>query len=93
MSGKLDFVWIGLLGHSQPSMKLGCVSRNPKSLLFHSSITQKNMVATQKVSQELEETWNNLYAGYAQVVASALVLQTLLENEQRAKCGGVFDGP
>ena len=62
-------------------------------MLFHSSITQESMVATQKVSQELEETWNNLYAGYVQGVASTLVLQTLLEDEQRAKCGGVVDGP
>ena len=45
------------------------------------------MVATQKVSQELEETWNNLYAGYIKGDASNLVLQSLLEDEQRAKCG------
>ena len=45
------------------------------------------MVATQKVSQELEETWNNLYAGYIKGDASTLVLQSLLEDEQRAKCG------
>ena len=51
------------------------------------------MVATQKVSQGLEEAWNNLYACYIQGVASTLVLQTLLEDEQRAKCGGVVDGP
>ena len=51
------------------------------------------MVATQKVAQGLEEAWNNLYAGYVQGVASTLVLQTLLEDEQRAKCGGVVDGP
>ena len=51
------------------------------------------MVATQKVSQELEETWNNLYAGYIKGDASNLVLQSLLEDEQRAKCGGVVDGP
>ena len=57
-------------------------------MLFHSSITQESMVATQKVSQELEETWNNLYAGYIKEDASTLVLQTLLENEQKAKYGG-----
>ena len=51
------------------------------------------MVATQKVSQGLEEAWNNLYAGYLQEVATTLVLQPLLEDEQRAKCGGVVDGP
>ena len=51
------------------------------------------MVATKKKSQGLEEAWNNLYAGYIQGVASTLVLQTLLEDEQRAKCGGVVDGP
>ena len=41
------------------------------------------MVATQKVSQGLEEAWNNLYAGYVQGVATTLVLQTLFEDEQR----------
>ena len=51
------------------------------------------MVATQQVAQGLEEAWNNLYLGYVQGVASALVLQTLLEDEQRAKCGGVVEGP
>ena len=51
------------------------------------------MVATQKVSQGLEETWNNLYVGYVQGVATTLVLQTLLEDEQRTKSGGVVDGP
>ena len=61
-------------------------------MLFHSSITQESMVATQKVSQELEGTWNNLYAGYINGDASTLVLQSLLEDEQRAKCGGVVDG-
>ena len=50
------------------------------------------MVATQKVSQELEETWNNLYVGFIKGVASTLVLTPLLEDEQRAKCGGVVDG-
>ena len=62
-------------------------------MLFHSSITQENMVATQKVSQELEGTWNNLYAGFIKVDASTLVLQPLLEDEQRTKCGGVVDSP
>ena len=51
------------------------------------------MVATQKFHKNLEEAWNNLYVGYVQGVASALVLQTLLEDKQRAKCGGVVDGP
>ena len=41
----------------------------------------------------MEEAWNNFCAGYVQGVASTLVLQTLLEDEQRAKCGGVLDGP
>ena len=49
------------------------------------------MVATQKDSQGL--AWNNLYVGYIKGVASTLVLQPLLEDEQRAKCGGVVDGP
>ena len=49
------------------------------------------MVATPKFT-ELEEAWNNLYAGSNKGVASTLVLQTLLEAEQRAKCGGVVDG-
>ena len=51
------------------------------------------MVATQKVSQGSEEAWNNLYTGYVRGVASTLVLQTLLEDEQWAKCGSVVDGP
>ena len=51
------------------------------------------MVATQKVSQGLEEAWNNLYTSYVQGVATTLALQTLLEDEQRAKCEGVVDGP
>ena len=51
------------------------------------------MVATQKDSQGLEEAWNNLYAGYIQGVTSTLVFQPLLVDEQRAKCGGVVDGP
>ena len=42
------------------------------------------MVATQKVSQGLEEAWNNLYAGYIQGVASTLVLTPLLKDEQNA---------
>ena len=50
------------------------------------------MVATSKFTG-LEKAWNNLYAGYIKGVASTLVLQTLLEDEQRAKCGGVVDGP
>ena len=45
------------------------------------------MVATQKVSQELEETWNNLYAGFIKGDASTLVLQSLLEDEQRLGVG------
>ena len=46
-----------------------------------------------KSSQKREEAWNNLYAGYVQEVATTLVLQPLLEDEQRTKCGGVIDGP
>ena len=68
-------------------------SRNLKSTSFHSSITQESMVATQKDSQGLEESGNNLYAGYIKGVASTIVLQSLLEDEQRAKCGGLVDGP
>jgi hypothetical protein len=34
-----------------------------------------------------------LYAGYIKGVASTLVLKPLLEEEQRAKCGGVVDDP
>ena len=34
-----------------------------------------------------------LYAGDIQGVASTLVLQPLFKDEQRAKCGGVVDGP
>ena len=39
------------------------------------------------------KAWNNLYAGLIKGVASTLVLAPLLEDEQRAKCGGVVDGP
>ena len=45
------------------------------------------MVATQKVSQGLEETWNNLYAGYIKGDAATLVLASLLEDEQRLSVG------
>ena len=67
--------------------------RNLKSALFHSSITQESMVATQKDSQGLEDVWNKFYAGYIKGVASTLVLQPLLEDEKKAKCEGVVDGP
>ena len=45
------------------------------------------MVATQKVSQGLEETWNNLYADYIKGDASTLVFASLLEDEQRLSVG------
>ena len=45
------------------------------------------MVDTQKVSQGLEETWNNLYAGYIKGVASTLVFASLLKDEQRLSVG------
>ena len=45
------------------------------------------MVHTQKVSQGLEETWNNLYAGYIKGVASTLVFASLLEDDQRLSVG------
>ena len=64
-----------------------------KSASFRFSITQESMVATQKVSQGLEEVWNNLYAGYIQRSGSTLILAPLFEDEQRTKCGGVIDGP
>ena len=62
-------------------------------MLFNSSIIQESMVATQKVSQELEGTWNNMCVGFIKGDASTLVLKSLLEDEQRAKCEGVVDGP
>ena len=49
-------------------------SQEPEVCFIHFSITQESMVATQKVSQGLEEAWNNLYAGYVQGVATTLVL-------------------
>ena len=62
--------------------------RNLKSASFHSSITQEIMVATQKkVSQGLEDAWNNLYAGFFKGVASTLVFASLLEDEQRLSVG------
>ena len=63
-------------------------ARNLKSTSFCSS----KHGSYSKVSQGLEETWNNLYAGYIKGDASTLALQSLLEDEQRAKCGGVVDG-
>ena len=51
------------------------------------------MVATQKLSQGLEETWNNLYADYIKGDASTLVFASLLEGQAKAKCGGIVDGP
>ena len=45
------------------------------------------MVATQKVSQGLGETWNNLYAGFFKGVTSTLVFASLLEDEQRLSVG------
>ena len=50
------------------------------------------MVTTQKISQELEETWNNLYPGYIKGDASNLVLQSLLEDEQMLSVGELIDG-
>jgi hypothetical protein len=50
------------------------------------------MVATQKFT-ETGRSLEYLYAGYTQGVASTLVLAALLEDEQRAKCGGVVDDP
>ena len=44
------------------------------------------MVATSKFTG-LEKAWNNLYAGYIQGVASALVLSPSLEDEQRLSVG------
>ena len=41
------------------------------------------MVTTQKLSQGLEEAWNNLYAGFFKGVASTLVFASLLEDKQR----------
>jgi len=40
----------------------------------------------------LEETGNNLYAGYIQG-AVTLVLASLLEDEKRSKCRSVVDDP
>ena len=50
------------------------------------------MVATQKVSQELEGTWNNMCVGFIKGDASTLVLKSLLEDKQKARCGVVVDG-
>ena len=48
------------------------------------------MVATQKVSQGLEETWNNLYVDDIKGDASTLVFASLLEDEQRLRVGVLF---
>ena len=51
------------------------------------------MVATQKFHKD----WKKFGITFMQVafkeVASTLVLQPLLEDEQRAKCGDLVDGP
>ena len=44
------------------------------------------MVATSKFTR-LEEAWNNLYAGYIHGVASNLVLNPSLEDEQMLSVG------
>jgi hypothetical protein len=50
------------------------------------------MVPTQRIHKD----WKKLRITFMQVpskgVASTLVLEPLLEDEQRAKCGGVVDG-
>ena len=48
---------------------------------------------TKAYSVEVEQVWNNLYAGYIQRSGSTLILAPLFEDEQRTKCGGVIDGP
>ena len=62
-------------------------ARGFESMLFHYSITQDNVVDTQKFIG-LGEAWNNLYADYIWRRWPILVPWTLLEDEQRAKCGG-----
>jgi cysteine sulfinate desulfinase/cysteine desulfurase-like protein len=51
------------------------------------------MVATQRIHKD----WKKLGVTYMQVsskgVVSTLALKPLLKDEQRAKCGGVVDGP
>jgi hypothetical protein len=56
------------------------------------STTQDDMVDTSKFISK-GETWNNLYAGIIPFKEMTLILKTSLEDEQRAKCRGVVDGP
>ena len=69
------------------------IQQTLNSILFHSSITQDIMVATQTFHKD----WKKFGITCMQVtfkgVASTLVLQPLLEDEQRTKCGGVVDDP
>ena len=81
-----------LFKNKNPSFYAGR-PRNVNSMLFHSSITQDIMVATQKFHKD----WKKFGITCMQVafkgVASTLVLQTLLKDEQRAKCRGLVDSP
>jgi len=61
--------------------------RRFESLLFHFSITQDNLVDTQKFLGS-GEAWNKLYVDFKSRRWTRIVLRTLLEEEQRTKCGG-----
>ena len=65
--------------------------RNLKFKPFQVSIIKISMIDTYKFTS-LGKAWNNLYAGCNQGVASTLVLQPLLEDERRVKCGVVVGG-
>jgi hypothetical protein len=60
--------------------------RRLESKLFHFSISKDNLVDTQKFIGS-GETWNKLYEDFKSRRWTRLVLRTLLEDEQRTKCG------
>ena len=62
--------------------------RRFESKLFYFSITRDILVDTWKFTGS-GEAWNNLYADFKSRRWTSLVLRTLLEDEQRTKCGGV----
>ena len=62
-------------------------------MLFHSSIAQHIMVATQKFHKDWKKFGITCMQVTFKAVASTLVLQPLHEDEQRDKCGGLVDGP
>ena len=94
-------IWVTWANHSRNKSYLYVfkIMQNPKFLsmnnvrrfeskLFHFSIAEDILVDTWKFTGS-GEAWNNLYADFKSRRWTSLVLRTLLEDEQRTKCGGV----